>query len=120
MDEYDALLKELNREAAEKKFWEGKKWTEEQIRKMSAQDKTRLELNKIKSAQEIQAEHIREEMGLTDTEGLTLTAENMLKLIDDLAGSRPIKGGILSDGVFYENFGHFSSYLIKKYFKKKD
>ena len=29
MDEYDELLKEPNREVAEKKFWQGKKWTEE-------------------------------------------------------------------------------------------
>jgi len=120
MDEYDELLKQINNETKEKKFWEGKKWTKEQIRKMEAQDKARLEINKIKSAQEIQAEHIREEMGLTDTEGLTLTAENMLKLIDDLAEARPIKGGVLLDGVFYEDFSHFSSALIKKYFTKEE
>ena len=118
MDEYDELLKEINREAANKKFWEGEKWTKEQIRKMEAQDKARLKINKIKSAQEIQAEHMREEMGLTDTEGLILTGENMKKLISDLARARPIKGGVLLDGVFYEDFSHFSSALIKKYFTK--
>ena len=123
MDEYDELLKEINREnraRSDYDFLKGKKWTKEQIRKMEAQDKARLEINKIKSAQEIQAEHIREEMGLTDTEGLTLTAENMLKLIDDLAEARPIKGGVLLDGVFYEDFSHFSSALIKKYFTKEE
>lgn len=119
MDEYDELLKELNREAAEKKFWQGKKWTEEQIKKMVAQNKPPLEINKIKSAQETQRDQIREEMGLTDTEGLTLTAKNMEKLISDLARAKPIKGGILLDDVFYKDFGHFSSALIKKYFTKE-
>lgn len=119
MDEYDELLKEINRESKEKKFWEGKKWTKEQIRKMEMQDKARLELNQIKSAQEIQREHIREEMELTDTEGLILSAENMEKLISNLARAKPIKGGILLDGVFYKDFSHFASALIKKYFTKE-
>lgn len=30
MDEFDKLLKDIN----EEKFWQGKKWTDEQIRKM--------------------------------------------------------------------------------------
>ncbi len=119
MDEYDVLLKELNREAAEKKFWQGKKWTKEQIRKMEAQDKARLELNQIKSGQEIQQEQIRKKMGLSDTEGLTLTAKNMNKLISELSKAEPVFGGIVSNDVFYKDFSHFSSYLINKYFKKE-
>ena len=118
MDEYDELLKELNREAAEKKFWQGKQWTEEQIRKMVAQDKARLEINKIKSSQEIQREQMRKQMGLTDTEGMTITEENVKKLIFDLTNSIPCCGGILSDDVFYKDFSHFFSALIKKYFTK--
>lgn len=119
MDEYDVLLKELNREAAEKKFWQDKKWTKEQIRKMELQNKARLELNQIKSGQEIQQEQMRRQMGLTDTEGMTLTAENMKKLISDLARAKPIKGGIFLDDVFYEDFSHFSGALINKYFTKE-
>ena len=87
MDEYDVLLYDINREKKmkeEKKFWRGKKWTKEQLKKLEAQDKARLELNHIKSAQEIQREHIREEMGLNDTEGLTLTENNMKKLFFEL------------------------------------
>ena len=121
MDEYDELLKELNREnraRLEKKFWRGKKWNKKQLKKLEAQDKARLEINKIKSAQEIQREQMRKQMGLTDTEGMTITAENGKKLIFDLTNSIPCCGGILSDDVFYKDFIHFCSALIKKYFTK--
>lgn len=121
MDEYDELLKEINKEERarkEKRFWRGKKWTEEQIKKMSAIDRSKLKINRIKSGQEIQREHMREQMGLTDTEGLTITEENVKKLIFDLTNSIPCCGGILSNDVFYEDFSHFASALIKKYFTK--
>ena len=55
MDEYDVLLYEINREKKrreEKKFWKGKKWTEEQIRKMEMQDKARLEIGDPEGADE--------------------------------------------------------------------
>jgi len=120
MDEYDELLREINRESGEKKFWQGKKWTEEQIRKMEAQDKARLESNQIKSGQEIQREQMRKQMGLSNTEGMTITKENVKKLIDDLARARPYCGGILSDYVFYQDFSQFSGYLINKYFTKEE
>ena len=122
MDEYDVLLYEINREKKveeEKKFWRGKKWTKKQIEEMSALDKPPLKINKIKSAQEIQREHIREEMGLTDTEGMTITEKNVKKLIFDLTNSIPCCGGVLSNNVFYEDFIHFSSALIEKYFTKE-
>ncbi|GAH68731.1 unnamed protein product [marine sediment metagenome] len=118
VDEYDELLKEINREIKEKKFWRGKKWTKEQIRKMEMQDKARLEINQIKGGIELQREQMREQMGLTDTEGMTLTKENVKKLIDDLAGSRPYCGGILSNHVFYQDFSQLASALVEKYFTK--
>lgn len=122
MDEYDELLKEINREERarkEKRFWKGKKWTEEQIKKMSAIDRSELKINRIKSGQEIQREQMRKQMGLSDTEGLTLTKENMEKLISDLKNAKPVFfGGILSNDVFYKDFSHFASALIKKYFTK--
>lgn len=89
MDEYDELLKELNRE------------------------------KNIKSDQEIQREQIRRSMTLSDTEGLTLTEENMQKLFSDLNNCRPKNGGIVLNGIFYEDFSHFASALIKKYFTKE-
>jgi len=123
MDEYDVLLYEINREKKrreEKKFWRGKKWTKEQIRKMEMQDKARLEINHIKSGQEIQRELMREKMGLSDTEGLTLTEENMGKLFFELNNCCITgNGGLFSKGVFYEDFSHFSSALINKYFTKE-
>lgn len=129
MDEYDELLKELNREADKgkrakelKKFFRGKKWNKKQRKLLEEQMKPPLQINIIKSAQEIQGDHIREEMGLTDTEGLTLTAENMKRLINDLTNSKHCRcgcGGVLLNGTFYEDFGHFSSALIKKYFTKE-
>lgn len=123
MDEYDVLLYEINREKKrreEKKFWKGKEWTEEQIKKLEGQMKPPLQINHIESGYELQRKLMREKMGLSDTEGLTLTKENMKKLISELTESTNIFGKIFSKGVFYEDFIHFSSYLINKYFTKEE
>jgi hypothetical protein len=48
-----------------------------------------------------------------------MTEENVEKLMSDLARARPIKGGILLDDVFYEDFRYFTFALIKKYFTKE-
>jgi len=123
MDEYDVLLYELNREKKireEKKFWRGKKWNKKQREEMRKQNKPPLQINKIKSGQEIQRELMREQMGLSDTEGLTLTEENMKKLFFELNNCCITgNGGLFSEGVFYEDFSHFSSALINKYFIKE-
>jgi len=121
MDEYDLLLNEINQEERikeEKKFWRGKKWTKKQIEEMSA-TKPPLKINKIKSIQEIQREQMREQMGLTDTEGMTIKKENVDKLINDLLRAIPIMGNIFLDDELYEDFSHFASALIKKYFTKE-
>ena len=55
----------------------------------------------------------------TTTEGMVITEENVKKLMSDLSRGKPIKGGIDLDGVFYEDFIHFTSYLINKYFTKE-
>lgn len=72
----------------------------------------------VKSGHEVQREQMREQMGLTDTEGMTITEENAKKIISDLSKSRHIRGGVILDGVFYEDFRHFASALINKYFEK--
>ena len=72
-----------------------------------------------KGAIGIQREQMRGQMGLTDTEGMTITEENLKKLMSDLSKSRPTKcGGVYLDGVLYEDFRHFCSDLINKYFTK--
>ena len=122
MDEYDVLLYEINREKRAKelrKFFRGKKWNKKQREEMERQGRPPLKINKIKSGQEIQREQMRKQMGLTDTEGMTITEENVKKLIFDLTNSIPCCGGVLSDDVFYEDFIHFSSALIEKYFTKE-
>lgn len=122
MDEYDVLLYDINREKRAKelkKFFRGKKWNKKQRKELEGQNKPPLQINMIKSGQELQREQMKEQMGLTDTEGMTITAKNVKKLIDDLARALPTFGGILSDNVFYKDFGHFSSYLINKYFTKE-
>ena len=123
MDEYDFLLKEINREKRakeEKKFWRGKKWNKKQRAELEKQDKPPLILNRIKSGQELQRERMRGQMGLTDTEGMTITEENFKKLNSDLKKSRPSKcGGVYLDDVFYEDFRHFCSALLEKYFTKE-
>lgn len=123
MDEYDLLLYEISREKRAKelkKFWRGKKWNKKQRKLLEEQGKPPLQINKIKSGQELQREHMREEMGLSDTEGLTLTKENMNKLFLEFAEAKPFPFGIvLANGVIYDNFSHFSSYLINKYFTKE-
>jgi len=74
----------------------------------------------VKSGQEIQREQMRGHMGLTDTEGMTITEENLKKLMADLSKSRPTKcGGVYLDGVLYEDFRHFCSALLEKYFTKE-
>lgn len=121
MDEYDVLLYEINREkrAIElRKFFRGKKWNKKQRKELEKQGRPPLKINKIKSGQEIQREQMRRQMGLTDTEGMTITEENVKKLIDDLARAKPIFGGVNLDGKVYKDFSHFASALIKKYFKK--
>jgi len=124
MDEYDALLYEINREKKAKelkKFFRGKKWNKKQRKELEKQGKPPLELNQIKSCQEVQRELMREQMGLSDTEGLTLTKENMENLISELVLARPVfSGKILSNGVVYEDFSHFASALINKYFTKEE
>ena len=121
MDEYDFLLKEIKREKEakeEKKFWKGKKWNKKQRKELERQENPPLKLNRIKSAQEVQREQMRESIGLTDTEGMTITKENIKKLMSELNNSIPKFGGIFSNGVFYEDFRHFYSALINKYFTK--
>jgi len=66
-----------------------------------------------------QREQMRGHLGLTDTEGMTITEENLKKLMADLSKSIPKKGGIILDSVFYEDFRHFSSALLEKYFTKE-
>ena len=123
MDKYDELLKEINREkrikADTKAFWEFERWNKEQLRKMELQMEPPLQINIIKSGLEFQRELMREKMGLSDTEGLTLTKENMEKLISDLTEATQIKGKVLSNGIIYKDFIHFSGYLINKYFTKE-
>lgn len=123
MDEYDVLLYDINREVRakeEKKFWRGKKWNKKQRAELEKQGSPPLKLNRIKSGQEIQREHMRRNLGLTDTEGMTITEENLKKLMSDLSKSRPAKcGGVFLDGVFYEDFRHFCSALLEKYFIKE-
>ena len=123
MDEYNLLLYEISREKRAKelkKFFRGKKWNKKQRGEMERQNKPPLQINKIKSGQELQRKHMREEMGLSDTEGLTLTKENMNKLFLEFAEVKPFPFGIvLANGVIYDNFSHFSSYLINKYFTKE-
>ena len=121
MDEYDVLLYEINGEkrAIElKKFFRGKKWNKKQRKELEKQRRLPLKINKIKSGQEIQREQMRKQIGLTDTEGMTITEENVKKLIFDLTSSIPCCGGVLSNDVFYEDFIHFSSALVNKYFTK--
>ena len=123
MDKYDVLLNDINREVRikkEKKFWRGKKWNKKQRAELEKQGEPPLKLNRIKSGQEIQREHMREEMGLASTEGLGITEENLKKLESDLEESISAKGGIFSEGVFYEDFSHFVSALIEKYFTKEE
>lgn len=123
MDEYDLLLYEINREKKDKelkKFFRGKKWNKKQRKLLEEQMKPPLQINIIKGGLELQREQMRKEMGLTDTEGLTLTEENMNKLFYELNNCCVTgNGGLLSKGVFYKDFSLFSSYLINKYFTKE-
>ena len=125
MDEYDVLLYEINREKRAKelkKFWRGKKWNKKQRKELEKQGKPPLQINMInrfKSGQEIQREQMRGHMGLTDTEGMTITEENMKKLFFELNNCCITgNGGIFSKGVFYEDFAHFAGVLVEKYFTK--
>ena len=123
MDEYDVLLYDINREKRakeEKKFWRGKKWNKKQRKELEKQRKPPLKLNRIKSGQEVQREQMRGHMGLTDTEGMTITEENLKKLMADLSESISVKGVIYLDGVFYKDFTHFCSALLEKYFTKEE
>lgn len=122
MDEYDVLLYDINREKRakeEKKFWRGKKWNKKQRAELEKQGSPPLKLNRIKSGQEVQREQMRRNMGLTDTEGMTITEENLKKLMADLSKSKPVKGGVVLDDIFYEDFSHFCSALLEKYFTKE-
>jgi len=122
MDEYDVLLYDINREKRakeEKKFWRGKKWNKKQLEKLEKQMEPPLQINMIKSGQEIQREQMRRQMGLTDTEGITITEENLKKLMADLSRSISAKGVIYLEGVFYKDFTHFCSALLEKYFTKE-
>ena len=121
MDEYDVLLYEINREIEVrklKKFFRGKKWTKKQRKEMEKQGKPPLEINRIKSGQEIQREQMRRNMGLTDSEGLTITEENLKKLMDDLSRVISVGGLIILGRMFYKDFSHFCSALMEKYFTK--
>ena len=126
MDEYDVLLYEINREKRAKelkKFFRGKKWNKKQRKELEKQGKPPLQINRInglKSGQEIQREQMRGHMGLTDTEGMTITEENLKKLMSALLKSRPFKSGVILDGMFYEDFSHFCSALLEKYFTKEE
>ena len=123
MDEYDVLLYEINREKRAKelkKFFRGKKWNKKQRKELEKQGKPPLKINRIKSGQEIQREQMRGHMGLTNTEGMTITEENLKKLMSDLSKSIPKRGGVYLDGVFYEDFSHFCSALLEKYFTKEE
>ena len=122
MDEYDVLLYEINREKRAKelkKFFRGKKWNKKQRKELERQGKPPLKINMIKSGQETQRDQMRGHMGLTDTEGMTITEENLKKLMSDLSKSIPKRGGVYLDGVFYEDFRHFCSALLEKYFTKE-
>jgi len=74
-----------------------------------------------KGAIELQREQMRGYMGLTSTEGMTITEENFKKLESDLMKSRPAKDscGVYLDNVLYEDFRHFCSALLEKYFTKE-
>ena len=73
----------------------------------------------IKSGQEIQREQMRGHMGLTDTEGMTITEENLKKLMTDLSRSISVKGRIILGRMVYKDFSHFVSVLMEKYFTKE-
>ena len=119
---------EKEREAVEerarelKKFFRGKRWNKKQREELEKQGKPPLILNRIKSGQELQREQMRGHMGLTSTEGMTITEENFKKLDSDLMKSRPAKDscGVYLDNVLYEDFPHFCSALLEKYFTKEE
>ena len=74
---------------------------------------------KPKSGQEIQRERMRGHMGLTDTEGMTITKENLKKLMSDLSRSISVGGRIILGRMVYKDFTHFCSALLEKYFTKE-
>lgn len=84
--------------------------------------KTYISDREIISGQEVQREHMRRSISLTDTEGMTITEENFKRLRFDIKKCRPAKGGIgvYLDDTLYEDFAHFVSALMNKYFTKEE
>ena len=72
----------------------------------------------LKGGAEIQRIQMRRNMGLTDTEGMTITEENLKKLMADLSRATPVGIRIILGRKGYEDFPHFCSDLINKYFTK--
>jgi len=72
----------------------------------------------LKGGAEIQQEQMRENMGLTSTEGMTITEENFKKLMADMSRATPVGIRIILGRKVYEDFPHFCSDLINKYFTK--
>jgi len=122
MDEYDLLLSQINLEKRikeEKKFWRGKKWTKKQRIELERQEEPPLKINRIKSGQEVQRENMREHMGLSDTGGMTITEENLKKLMADLSRATPVGVRIILGRKVYKDFPHFCSALLEKYFTRE-
>jgi len=71
-----------------------------------------------KGAIGIQRKQMRENMGLTSTEGMTITEENFKKLMADMSRATPVGIRIILGRKVYEDFPHFCSDLINKYFTK--
>jgi len=126
LSEVDKLNKEVEksievrqeRKKEWKKFFRGKKWNKKQRKEMEKQGKPPLKINRIKSGQEIQRENMREQMGLSDTGGMTITEENLKKLMADLSRATPVGIRIILGRKVYKDFRHFCSALMEKYFTK--
>ena len=118
MEEIINKLKDIMIEAAEK---DGNYELAKKLKQLRKEEKEVKRLNRIKSGQEVQREQMRGHMGLTDTEGMTVTEENFKKLMADLMKSRPAKDScdVYLDNVLYEDFRHFCSALLEKYFTKE-
>jgi len=118
MEEIINKLKDIMIEAAERG---GNHELAKELKQLRKEEKEFKKLNRIKSGQEVQREQMRRHMGLTSTEGMTITEENFKKLESDLMKSRPAKDscGVYLDNVLYEDFRHFCSALLEKYFTKE-
>ena len=72
----------------------------------------------LEGGAEIQRKQMRRNMGLTSTEGMTITEENLKKLMADMSRATPVGIRIILGKKSYEDFPHFCSALMNKYFTK--